>query len=78
MALNGAVLGLAIQTAIADAVAAHPESSDAQRTAIWKNIGEAIVAHIQGATVTIAAGSIATGVTAGAATVPVTGTAVIS
>lgn len=78
MAMNGAVLGAQIQDAIADAVAAYPTSSVEQRTEIWKNIGNAIVAHIQGATVTINPGAVATGVTAGPAAVPVTGTATIT
>ena len=78
MAMNGAVLGASILDAIGDAVAAYPESSADQRAEIWKRIGAAIVTHIQGATVTINVGSVATGVTAGPAAVPVTGTATIT
>ena len=76
--MNGDVLGAAIQAAVDAAVAANPTANEAQRAEIWKAIGGAIVAHVQGATVTIALGSTANGVTAGVATVPVTGSAVIT
>lgn len=64
--------------AIDGELASQPTANAAQRTAIWQAIGRAIVTHIQGATVTIAPGAVATGVTAGPAAVPVTGTAVIT
>lgn len=64
MAMNGVVLGDAILAAIDSAVAAHGEASAAQRTAIWRAIGNAIVTHVQGATVTVTVASVS-GVTTG-------------
>lgn len=48
MALNGIVLGDAIKAAIDTAVASSREANEAQRTAVWRAIGNAIVAHITG------------------------------
>lgn len=74
MALSGANLA----TAIKSAVAAIPEDSR-NYDAVWNAVGNAIVAYItDNAVVTLQAGSIATGVTAGPASVPVTGTGLIS
>lgn len=44
--MNGIVLGDAIIASIDAAVAADPHASAAQRTAVWRAIGTAIVAHI--------------------------------
>jgi hypothetical protein len=46
MAMNGDTLGAALLKALDDAVAATPTAGDAQRQAIWKGIGNAIVEHI--------------------------------
>lgn len=51
MAMNGAVLGALIQTKVDVAVAASLVAGPAQRQAIFKAIGEAIVEHIQGSAV---------------------------
>jgi hypothetical protein len=64
MALNGVVLGDAILAAIDAAAAANQAVSPAQRAAIWRAIGTAIVVHIQSqGTVVVTS---VTGVTAGA------------
>lgn len=64
MAMNGVILGDAIVAAIDSAVGAHESASPAQRTAIWRAIGTAIVTHIQAATVIVTVTSVA-GVTPG-------------
>lgn len=46
MALNGDILGDAIRTAVEAAVQSTREAGDAQRTAIWRAVGNAIVHHI--------------------------------
>ena len=66
MALNGVVLGDAMLAAIDAAVAATPSAGTAQRQAIWRAVGTAIVAHITTqATVAVTGASVA-GVTPGA------------
>ena len=65
MALNGIVLGDAIKVALDAAAAGTPAASEAQRTAIWRAIGTAIVTHIQTqGTVVVAVASVS-GVTTG-------------
>ena len=46
MALNGNILGDAIRTAVETAVETTREAGDAQRRAIWRAVGNAIVQHI--------------------------------
>lgn len=62
MALNGTVLGDLIMANIDAAVAAHQESNPAQRQAIFRAMGEAIVVHILTAQVVVVSVS---GVTTG-------------
>jgi hypothetical protein len=74
MALSGSNLA----TAIKNAVAAIPEANR-NYDAVWNAVGDAIVAYITAnAVVTLQAGSVATGVTAGGVSVPVTGTGLIT
>ena len=75
MAMNGDVLGDAIRAAVDAAVAG---GGAVDRSAMFRAIGGAIVAHIAAnATVatTIQLGSVATGAMGGGPGVPVTGTA---
>lgn len=46
MALDGNILGDAIRTAVETAVATQQTAGDAQRAAIWRAVGNAIVTHI--------------------------------
>lgn len=65
MALNGIVLGDLIRANLDAAVAGHEAASEAQRIAIFRAIGEAIVTHITTAgTVAVNVVSVA-GVTTG-------------
>jgi len=79
MAMNGVVLGDAILSAIDTAVLANPTPNTAQRQAIWRAIGNAIVAHITSqAAVTVTVTSVS-GVTVGAGVSgPGTGTGTIT
>ena len=65
MALNGVVLGDAIRAAVDVAVAANSTAGAAQRQAVFRAIGNAIVAHITtNATVAVTVTSVS-GVTTG-------------
>ena len=66
MALNGVLLGDAIKTAVDAAVLANQTANEAQRTAIFRAIGNAIVAHITGNAVVVVTS--VTGVTTGPGT----------
>lgn len=77
MALNGVILGDAIVAAIDSAVAAHGSAGDAQRSAIWRAVGQAIVAHIQTATITVTVASVAGVVPGPGVSGPGAGTGVI-
>ena len=65
MALNGIVLGDAIKAAIDAAVASTPSASEAQRAAVWRAIGTAIVSHIQTQGTVVVAVTSVSGVTTG-------------
>jgi hypothetical protein len=56
MAMNGNTLGDAIKAACDAAVAANPTANDAQRTAMWRAVGTAIVTHIASSAVVTVAG----------------------
>jgi hypothetical protein len=72
------LVGSPLATAIKNAVAAIPEANR-NYDAVWNAVGDAIVNYIKAnAVVTLQSGSIATGVTVGGASVPVTGTGLIS
>lgn len=58
MPMNGTVLGDALISAIDTAVSNTPQAGPAQRQAIWRAIGAAIVTHVQGATVTVTVTSV--------------------
>ncbi len=64
MPMNGTVLGDALISAIDTAVSITPQAGPAQRQAIWRAIGAAIVTHVKGATVTVTVTSVS-GVTPG-------------
>jgi len=64
MPMNGTVLGDALISAIDTAVEVTPQAGPAQRQAIWRAIGAAIVTHVKGATVTVTVTSVS-GVTVG-------------
>lgn len=64
MAMNGTILGDAMMAAVDGAVIAHPTANADQRKAIWRALGDAIVTHVQGATVTVTVTSVS-GVTTG-------------
>jgi hypothetical protein len=66
MALNGTVLGDLMRAAVDAAVASTPAAGTAQRQAVFRALGDAIVAHItSAATVTVTVASVS-GVTVGA------------
>jgi len=66
MALNGDILGDAIRAAVETAVQNTREAGDAQRAAIWRAVGNAIVNHLtSSAVVTVTVPSVS-GVTPGA------------
>lgn len=75
MAMNGDMLGLAIKTAVHAAAAANPGDADA----MFKAMGNAIVAHIEANAVVAVTVTSVSGVTAGAGVSgPGTGTGAIS
>lgn len=78
MALNGDILGADLLDAINAAVVSEPSAGPAQRAEIWKQIGRAIVAHIQLAEVTVTVTSVSGVMTGASVSGPGTGTGVIS
>jgi hypothetical protein len=82
MSMNATTLGAAIKSAIqssGDPSLASNAQAVTSITDLANAIASAVVAHIQShAVVTLAAGCLATGVTSGGATAPVTGTGTIS
>lgn len=72
MALNGNTLGDLIRTSVDAAIAATPSAGEAQRQAVFRAIGNAIVTHVLTAQVIVTSVS---GVTTGPGTSgPGTGT----
>lgn len=72
MALNGNTLGDLIRTSVDAAIALNPSAGEAQRQAVFRAIGTAIVTHVLTAQVVVASVS---GVTTGPGTSgPGTGT----
>ena len=60
MALNGNTLGDLIRTSVDAAIAAHPDANEAQRQAVFRAIGNAIVTHVLTAQVVVASVSAVT------------------
>jgi len=78
MPLNGAILGALIRGNIDSAVAANTTAGAAQREAIFEAMGNAIVAHIITATVTVTVASVGAVTPGVGISGPGTGSAVIS